>query len=91
MNALRKSEIDLGEMMRAKLSGFVSTLRDNGFVIGLAEMRDALGVMSSASAARPSRTVLQSPFGLAEVRRDLRRLLDRSWHEICDPHVGRAA
>ena len=55
MNALRKSEIDLGEMMRAKLSGFVSTLRDNGFVIGLAEMRDALGVMSSASAARPSR------------------------------------
>ncbi|WP_159948907.1 VWA domain-containing protein [Rhizobium sp. 18065] len=55
MNALRKSEIDLGEMMRAKLSSFVSTLRDNGFVIGLAELRDALGVMSSASAARPSR------------------------------------
>lgn len=55
MNALRKSEIDLGDMMRAKLSGFVSTLRDNGFVIGLAELRDALGVMSGASAARPSR------------------------------------
>jgi len=55
MSAVRKAEDDLGAMMRAKLSGFVAVLRDNGFVIGLAETRDALGVMSSASAARPSR------------------------------------
>lgn len=55
MGALRKTETELGEMMRAKMSGFVATLRDNGFVVGLAETRDALGVMSGASAARPSR------------------------------------
>jgi uncharacterized protein len=55
MSALQKTDADLGAMMREKLSGFVSTLRDNGFVIGLAETRDALGVMSGASAARPSR------------------------------------
>ncbi|UJW76933.1 vWA domain-containing protein [Rhizobium sp. SL42] len=55
MSALRMSEADLGAMMRAKLSGFVTTLRDNGFIIGLAEMRDALGVMSGACASRPSR------------------------------------
>jgi uncharacterized protein with von Willebrand factor type A (vWA) domain len=54
MSALRKMDSDLGEMMRVKLSGFVAVLRDNGFVIGLAETRDALGVMSGASAARPS-------------------------------------
>ncbi|MFN7104024.1 MAG: vWA domain-containing protein [Pseudorhizobium sp.] len=55
MSALRKPDADLGAMMRQKLSGFVSTLRDNGFVIGLAETRDALDVMSGASATRPSR------------------------------------
>ena len=54
MSVVRKSDADLGEMMREKLSGFVSALRDNGFVIGLAETRDALGVMSGVSAARPS-------------------------------------
>lgn len=55
MSALRKIDGDLGEMMRAKLSGFVSVLRDNGFVIGLAETRDALGVMGGINATRPSR------------------------------------
>jgi CO/xanthine dehydrogenase FAD-binding subunit len=35
--------------------GFAYVLRDNGFVIGLAELRDALIVMSSASAAFASR------------------------------------
>jgi uncharacterized protein with von Willebrand factor type A (vWA) domain len=55
MSALRTSDVALGDMMRTKLSGFVGTLRDNGFVVGLAEVRDALEVMSGASATRPSR------------------------------------
>lgn len=41
--------------MLARLSGFVATLRDNGFVVGLAESRDALALMTGASADRPSR------------------------------------
>ncbi len=55
MSALPKAEADLGDMMRAKLSGFVRTLRDNGFVLGLAEVRDALAVLTSPAAVRPSR------------------------------------
>ena len=55
MSALRKAEPDLGDLMRAKLSAFAATLRDNGFVVGLAEYRDALTVMGSDSASRPSR------------------------------------
>jgi uncharacterized protein with von Willebrand factor type A (vWA) domain len=55
MSALRKTEPELGESMRAKLSGFAAVLRDNGFVVGLAEYRDALTVISGESASRPSR------------------------------------
>ncbi len=55
MSALRKTEPELGELMRAKLSGFVATLRDNGFIIGSAEYRDALTVLSGDGASRPSR------------------------------------
>jgi uncharacterized protein len=45
---------DLASLMRAKLSGFVRSLRTNGFVIGLAEMRDALSILSGPAAQRPS-------------------------------------
>jgi len=55
MNALRKSEPGLAEGIREKLGRFVRTLRDNGFVIGLAETRDALAILSGPSAERPSR------------------------------------
>lgn len=55
MSALRMAEPELGELMRTKLSGFVATLRDNGFIVGLAEYRDALTVVSGDSASRPSR------------------------------------
>jgi uncharacterized protein with von Willebrand factor type A (vWA) domain len=56
MDALQKtSDSALGANARQKLGGFVRVLRDNGFVIGLAELRDALIVMSSASAAFASR------------------------------------
>jgi uncharacterized protein with von Willebrand factor type A (vWA) domain len=35
-----------------RLAGFARTLRDNGFKIGLAETRDALGILASPVAAR---------------------------------------
>ncbi len=44
----------LGEAMRLKLAGFVRTLRDNGFTIGLAETRDALSILTSPASQRAS-------------------------------------
>jgi uncharacterized protein len=44
----------VGEPMRRKLAGFARTLRDNGFKVGLAETRDALAILTSAIATRPS-------------------------------------
>jgi uncharacterized protein with von Willebrand factor type A (vWA) domain len=40
--------------MRAKLAGFVRTLRDNGFTVGMAETRDAISILASPAATRPS-------------------------------------
>jgi uncharacterized protein with von Willebrand factor type A (vWA) domain len=37
-----------------KLAGFVRTLRDNGFTVGLAETRDALSILTSPAAAKAS-------------------------------------
>jgi uncharacterized protein with von Willebrand factor type A (vWA) domain len=39
---------------RRRLAGFAHTLRDNGFRVGLAETRDALQVLASPAALRPS-------------------------------------
>jgi uncharacterized protein with von Willebrand factor type A (vWA) domain len=44
----------IGHGMRRRLAGFVRTLRDNGFRVGLAETRDALQILASEAAARPS-------------------------------------
>lgn len=57
-------EHDLGMSIGAKLAGFTATLRDNGFVIGLAETRDALTVIGSETATRVSsfRSSLRSLF-----------------------------
>jgi len=44
----------VGAGMRTRLAGFTRTLRDNGFKVGLAETRDALAVLTSAAAERPS-------------------------------------
>jgi len=56
MDAQQKtSDSALGASARQKLGGFVRVPRDNGFVIGLAELRDAFIVMSGASAAFASR------------------------------------
>ena len=39
---------------RRRLAGFARTLRDNGFRVGLAETRDALQVLASPAALRPT-------------------------------------
>ncbi|HEX3505511.1 MAG TPA: VWA domain-containing protein [Xanthobacteraceae bacterium] len=39
---------------RRRLAGFARSLRDNGFQIGLAETRDALRVLASSAAMRPT-------------------------------------
>lgn len=38
---------DIGPAVRLRLAGFVRTLRDNGFQVGLAESRDALKILSA--------------------------------------------
>jgi uncharacterized protein len=53
MGAVAIPPDDLGVLMRRRLAGFVRTLRDNGFAVGLAETRDALSVVASPAAARP--------------------------------------
>ena len=44
----------IGTGARRRLAGFSHTLRDNGFQVGLAETRDALAILSSPAAVRPS-------------------------------------
>ncbi|HZS63394.1 MAG TPA: VWA domain-containing protein [Xanthobacteraceae bacterium] len=53
MEAQRHPEA-IGPRTRRRLAGFVRTLRDNGFAVGLAETRDALAILSSPLALRPS-------------------------------------
>jgi uncharacterized protein len=44
----------IGAALRLRLAGFARTLRDNGFKVGLAETRDALTVLASPAATRPT-------------------------------------
>jgi len=44
----------LGPLARRRLAGFARTLRDNGFRVGIAESRDALQVLASPAAIRPT-------------------------------------
>jgi uncharacterized protein len=46
--------MQVGERTLWHLAGFTATLRDNGFAIGLAEIRDAARVLASPLAARPA-------------------------------------
>jgi len=52
--ALHHSADAIGPATRRRLAGFVRTLRDNGFTAGLAETRDALAILASPVATRPS-------------------------------------
>jgi uncharacterized protein with von Willebrand factor type A (vWA) domain len=54
-------EIDeVSRFVAGKLAGFLATLRDNGFAVGLHEGQDAASLMTSGYAARPS--LLRSAF-----------------------------
>src|SRR5262245_41522371 len=44
--------MEIGDSIRRRLAGFVRTLRDNGFAVGLAETRDALKLLASPMAGR---------------------------------------
>lgn len=59
MTALIKPN-PIGPGARRRLAGFVRTLRDNGYGVGLSETRDALRVMASPAADR--RETLQPAF-----------------------------
>jgi uncharacterized protein len=52
--ALHEPDETIGAGTRRRLAGFARTLRDNGFKVGLAESRDAVAVLASSAAARPS-------------------------------------
>ena len=52
--AADNDEPGIGAAIRRRLAGFARTLRHNGFKIGLAETRDALAILASPAAARPS-------------------------------------
>jgi uncharacterized protein with von Willebrand factor type A (vWA) domain len=45
---------EVGAAIRTRLAGFIRTLRDNGFKIGLAEAGDALRVLAAPGLERPS-------------------------------------
>jgi uncharacterized protein with von Willebrand factor type A (vWA) domain len=45
---------NFGDGARRRLAGFARTLRDNGFKVGLAETGDALSILASPAAVRPS-------------------------------------
>ena len=49
-----KQEHDAGELVRARLAGFVRNLRDNGFLVGLSETRDALKIVAGPDTTRVS-------------------------------------
>ena len=54
-DVLSSSAIEtVGGGARRRLAGFVRTLRDNAFHIGLAETRDALAILTSPAAGRPT-------------------------------------
>ncbi len=46
--------MSIGVSIRRQLAGFVRTLRDSGFAVGLAETRDALTILASPAARRPT-------------------------------------
>src|SRR5882757_5835737 len=51
----RESEREsIGATTRLRLTAFAHVLRDNGFKVGLAETRDALSILASPAAVRPS-------------------------------------
>src|ERR1700752_3402611 len=60
----QNGEVGVGPATRRRLAGFARPFRDHGFGVGLAETRDALSVIASSVAARPSslKSALRSLF-----------------------------
>ena len=54
MKSSQRLEKTLGESTREKLVSFVQTLRNNGFIIGFSETRDALRLMTGSTSERAS-------------------------------------
>lgn len=52
--AISTSGEGVGPPTRRRLAGFSRTLRENGFKVGLAETSDALAILTTSPAARPS-------------------------------------
>ena len=52
--ALQEPGESIGAGLRLRLAGFVRTLRDNGFRVGLAETRDGLAILASPLALQSS-------------------------------------
>jgi uncharacterized protein len=80
--AAHEPALKIGDSTRRRLAGFARTLRDNGFRVGLAETRDALAILASPAAARPSslKPALRSLF--CATRSDLERfdeIFDAYW------------
>lgn len=72
----------IGSALRTRLAGFVRTLRDNGFAVGLAETEDALRLLASPAAVRPAtlRPALKTLFSAS--RSDFERfdaIFDAYW------------
>src|SRR5215470_8521505 len=44
----------VGAAIRTRLAGFIRTLRDNGYKVGLAEAGDALRILAAPGLERPS-------------------------------------
>ncbi|PVB62787.1 VWA domain-containing protein [Labrenzia sp. 011] len=49
-----ETEEDIGAVLRHRMAGFVHTLRDSGFRVGLGETRDALRLLQTPLMARPA-------------------------------------
>lgn len=53
MSSLARPSLDIGLSVRRRLAGFLRTLRDSGFTLGLAESRDALAILAMNGLDRP--------------------------------------
>jgi uncharacterized protein with von Willebrand factor type A (vWA) domain len=84
----------IGAGIRRRLVGFVRTLRDNGFAVGLAETRDALAILASPAAQRPSLLMPALRTLLCATRSDWERfekIFAGYWHGRGVPRVQQAA
>ena len=64
MQAAQRSDRTLGESVRQTLMRFVQTLRDNDFIIGFPEVRDALELIAGSNSHQSTslRIALRSLF-----------------------------